>query len=85
MEEIATEVGMSISSFYTHFKSVTAMTPLQYQKRLRLLEARKIMINNRQDAASTAFQVGYESPSQFSREYARQFGNPPRRDVGSLR
>lgn len=84
MEEIATEVGMSISSFYTHFKSVTAMTPLQYQKRLRLLEARKIMINDRQDAASTAFQVGYESPSQFSREYARQFGNPPRRDVGSL-
>ncbi|WP_213998965.1 AraC family transcriptional regulator [Arsukibacterium sp.] len=84
MEEIATEVGMSISSFYTHFKSVTAMTPLQYQKRLRLLEARKIMINDRQDAASTAFQVGYESPSQFNREYARQFGNPPRRDVGSL-
>ncbi|WP_404339682.1 AraC family transcriptional regulator N-terminal domain-containing protein [Pseudoalteromonas mariniglutinosa] len=84
MEELATEVGMSISSFYTHFKSVTAMTPLQYQKRLRLLEARKIMINERQDAASKAFQVGYESPSQFSREYARQFGNPPRRDVGSL-
>lgn len=84
MEALATEVGMSISSFYTHFKSVTAMTPLQFQKRLRLLEARKIMINERQDAASTAFQVGYESPSQFSREYARQFGNPPRRDVGSL-
>ncbi len=84
IEELATQVGMSISSFYTHFKSVTAMTPLQYQKRFRLLEARKIMITERQDAASTAYQVGYESPSQFSREYARMFGNPPKRDISVL-
>jgi len=84
IEDLATQVGMSTSSFYSHFKAVTAMSPLQYQKRFRLLEARKIMMTELQDAARTAYQVGYESPSQFSREYARMFGNPPLRDIGSL-
>jgi len=84
IEELAAQVGMSISSFHSHFKAVTAMTPLQYQKRFRLIEARKIMMTVRQDAARTAYQVGYESPSQFSREYARLFGKPPVRDIDSI-
>lgn len=84
IEDLATQVGMSTSSFYSHFKAVTAMSPLQYQKRFRLLEARKIMMTEQQDASRTAYRVGYESPSQFSREYARMFGNPPLRDIGSL-
>ncbi|AUZ84991.1 helix-turn-helix domain-containing protein [Methylophaga nitratireducenticrescens] len=81
IEDLATQVGMSISSFHSHFKAVTAMSPLQYQKRLRLLEARKIMLAETLDAASTAYQVDYESPSQFSREYVRMFGHPPKRDM----
>ncbi|WP_404339728.1 AraC family transcriptional regulator [Pseudoalteromonas mariniglutinosa] len=84
IEELATQVGMSISSFHSHFKTVTAMTPLQFQKRFRLLEARKIMMIEGLDAASTAYRVGYESPSQFSREYARFFGNPPVRDIDAI-
>jgi AraC-like DNA-binding protein len=64
--------GFSSSSF--HFKQVTAMGPLQYQKRLRLLEPRRIMLSEEADASSTAYRVGYESPSQFSREYSRMFG-----------
>lgn len=84
VEELAARIGMSVSSFHTHFKTVTAMSPLQYQKRLRLLEARQIMLAEQRDAASTAYRVGYESPSQFNREYARLFGNPPARDIRML-
>jgi AraC-like DNA-binding protein len=85
VEELAELAGMSISSFHAHFKTVTAMSPLQFQKSLRLIEARRLMIANDLDAASAAYQVGYESSSQFSREYARMFGNPPGRDVNRLR
>ena len=84
VDELAHQVGMSVSSFHAHFKTVTAMSPLQYQKRIRLMEARQIMLMEMQDAASTAYRVGYESPSQFSREYARVFGNPPGRDINRL-
>lgn len=76
---------MSASTFHHHFRSVTASSPLQYQKRLRLQEARRLMLTENVDAASAAFQVGYESPSQFNREYSRLFGAPPRRDVNGLR
>ena len=81
VEELSTLAGMSVSSFHAHFKAVTAMSPLQFQKSLRLIEARNLMISGEMDAASTAYQVGYESPSQFSREYTRMFNNPPRRDI----
>ncbi|MDY6983771.1 MAG: AraC family transcriptional regulator [Pseudomonadota bacterium] len=84
IEDLAARIGMSVSSFHAHFKAVTAMSPLQYQKRLRLMEARQIMLMEQRDAASTAYRVGYESPSQFSREYARVFGNPPGRDIQQL-
>lgn len=84
IENLAQEVGLSASSFYLHFKSVTAMTPLQYQKRIRLQEARRLMFGERLDAAEAAFRVGYESPSQFSREYRRMFGASPRQDVDSV-
>lgn len=77
--------NMSPSSFHAHFKEVTAMSPLQYQKRLRLLEARRIMLVDAVDASKAAYRVGYESPSQFSREYSRMFGAPPLRDIESLR
>jgi AraC-like DNA-binding protein len=85
IEELAARVHMSPSSFHQHFKAVTAMSPLQYVKRLRLTEARQIMLSEAADAASTAYRVGYESESQFSREYARMFGAPPMRDIASLR
>lgn len=85
IDELANISGMSASSFHAHFKSVTAMSPLQYQKSLRLMEARNLMIVNKQDAATTAHQVGYESAPQFSREYARMFGNPPIRDISILK
>ena len=85
IEELAERVHMSASSLHHHFRQLTAMSPLQYQKWLRLNEARRLMLNEGFDAASAAFEVGYESPSQFSREYARLFGAPPRRDVVSLR
>ncbi len=85
VEDMADLAGMSVSSFHYHFKEVTAMSPLQYQKRLRLVEARRMMLSDQLDAASTAYRVGYESPSQFSREYSRMFGNPPGRDIESLR
>jgi len=85
IEQLAAHVQMSPSSFHHHFRALTAMSPLQYQKRLRLNEARRLMLNARLDAASAAFQVGYESPSQFSREYRRLFGSPPKRDIATLR
>jgi AraC-like DNA-binding protein len=76
---------MSPSAFHLHFKGVTALSPLQYQKRLRLQEARRLMLGEGLAAASAAFRVGYESPSQFSREYRRLFGAPPRQDVAALK
>lgn len=85
IDDLAAHVQMSPSSLHHHFRQLTAMSPLQYQKWLRLSEARRLMLNERQDAASAAFHVGYESPSQFSREYSRLFGAPPKRDVEDLR
>lgn len=85
VEELAAAASMSPSSFHQHFKAVTAMSPLQYQKRLRLMEARHILLAENIDAASTAYRVGYESVSQFSREYARMFGAPPMRDIEGIR
>jgi len=85
IDNLASHVNMSTSTFHHHFREVTAMSPLQYQKWLRLNEARRLMLAEKQDATTAAFQVGYESPSQFSREYSRLFGAPPLRDVTSLR
>ncbi len=85
IDDLAGQVRMSTSAFHHHFRALTAMSPLQYQKWLRLHEARKLMLTEQIDAASAAFQVGYESPSQFSREYSRQFGAPPLRDIKNLR
>jgi AraC-like DNA-binding protein len=82
---LARQVGMSPSAFHLHFKGVTGMSPLQYQKRLRLQEARRLMLGGGIDAADAAFRVGYESPSQFGREYRRMFGASPRRDVAALK
>jgi AraC-like DNA-binding protein len=85
IEELATLAQMSSSGLHHHFRQLTGMSPLQYQKWLRLNEARRLMLSDGTDAATAAFGVGYESPSQFSREYARLFGAPPRRDVEALR
>lgn len=85
VEELAREVRMSVSTFHHHFKALTAMSPLQYQKRLRLAEARRLMLAENLDASTAAYRVGYESASQFSREYGRQFGAPPTRDIAGLR
>ncbi|WP_418129938.1 AraC family transcriptional regulator N-terminal domain-containing protein [Variovorax sp. 278MFTsu5.1] len=85
IDELAARVQMSAPTFHHHFRQLTAMSPLQYQKWLRLNEAKRLMLNEHFDAASAAFQVGYESPSQFSREYSRLFGAPPRRDIEVLR
>ena len=85
IEELARTVHMSESSLHHHFKAVTAMSPLQYQKHLRLQEARRLMFAEMHDAASAGHRVGYESPSQFSREYSRLYGAPPLRDIAQLR
>jgi AraC-like DNA-binding protein len=85
VDDLAAYSGMSASNFHHHFRLLTAMSPLQFQKRLRLNEARQLMLTERLDAATASFQVGYESPSQFSREYNRLFGAPPLRDVANLR
>lgn len=85
IDDLAKQVNMSISTFHHHFRELTAMTPLQYQKWLRLNEARRLMLVEPLDATNAAFQVGYESPSQFSREYSRLFGAPPLRDINTLR
>ena len=85
IDDLAAQVQMSASALHHHFRLLTAMSPLQYQKWLRLSEARRLMLNDRLDAASAAFHVGYESPSQFSREYGRLFGAPPKRDIELLR
>lgn len=85
IERLATEIGMSPSSLHEHFRAVTAMTPLQFQKQLRLQDARSLMLVHGIDVATAALRVGYESPSQFSREYRRHFGEPPTRDIARLR
>lgn len=85
VESLARDARMSLSGFHQHFKTVTGLSPIQYQKWLRLHEARRLMLGKGLDAAEAAFRVGYESPSQFSREYHRMFGAPPRRDVTSLK
>lgn len=82
---LADVAGMSQASFHRHFKAVTAMSPLQYQKNVRLHEARRLLLTETVEAARAGFSVGYESPSQFSREYARLFGAPPARDAARLR
>lgn len=84
MEEVASLAGMSMSGFNKHFRAVTAMSPLQFQKWTRLQEARRLMLAENMDAANAAGLVGYDSPSQFSREYSRQFGAPPKRDIKQL-
>ncbi|MCY1703727.1 AraC family transcriptional regulator [Deinococcus sp. SL84] len=83
--QLAEQVGMSASQFHRSFKAVTAMSPLQYQKTLRLSEAQRLMLTRKIDAARAAFEVGYVSPSQFSREYRRQYGVSPSSHVAALR
>jgi AraC-like DNA-binding protein len=85
IEDLAARVQMSAPTFYHHFRQLTSMSPLQYQKWLRLNEAKRLMLNEHLDAASAGFQVGYESPSQFSREYSRLFGASPKKDVTTLK
>jgi AraC-like DNA-binding protein len=85
VNKLAEMANMGTSTFHHHFRSMTALSPLQYQKQLRLQEARRLMLTDHTDAASAAFQVGYESPSQFSREYSRLYGAPPARDIMTLR
>lgn len=84
IDEVAAEAGMSPSSLHAHFKAITRMTPLEYQKQLRLQEARRLMLVGGASAGTAGFAVGYESPSQFSREYRRLFGAPPRQDIERL-
>jgi AraC-like DNA-binding protein len=85
VDELAGIANMSASSFHSHFRAMTSLSPLQYQKHLRLQEARRLMLAEDLDATRAAFEVGYESSSQFSREYSRLFGAPPLRDVNNLR
>ncbi len=85
VNELAEQTNMSLSSFHHHFKAITSMSPLQYQKHLRLLKARQLMLTESADATYTSYQVGYESPLQFSRKYSRLFGAPPMQDIERLR
>jgi AraC-like DNA-binding protein len=85
IDSLARELGMSRSGLHYHFKEVTALTPLQYQKQLRLQEARRLMLGEDMDAASAGYRVGYDDPAYFTREYKRHFGMPPMRDMGRLR
>src|SRR5262245_35371113 len=85
IEDLARELGMSVSGFHHHFKSVTAMSPLQFHKQIRLQEARRLMLGEELDAASAGFRVGYEDPAYFSRDYKKLFGAPPQRDITKLR
>ena len=85
VQELAAMTDMSVAAFYRHFRAITAMTPIQYQKRLRLLRARWLLLFEPRDAATIAFAVGYESASQFNREYARLFGLPPARDIARFK
>ncbi|MBI1882504.1 MAG: AraC family transcriptional regulator, partial [Chloroflexi bacterium] len=85
IDDIAQDLGMSVSGFHHHFKAVTAMSPLQFQKQMRLQEARRLMLGEQLDAASAGYRVGYDDASHFNREYKRLFGIPPMRDVERLR
>jgi transcriptional regulator GlxA family with amidase domain len=85
VEDLAELANMSVSSFHEHFKSVTSMSPLHYQKVLRLQEARRLMLSTMVDASAASQRVGYLSASQFSREYSRFFGTAPTRDIARLR
>ena len=85
IENMARDLGMSVSGFHQHFKSVTAVSPVQFQKQLRLQEARRLMLGEDLDVASASVRVGYEDPSYFSREYKKLFGAPPQRDIARLR
>jgi AraC-like DNA-binding protein len=85
VEALAEMAALSVSAFHRHFKAATALSPLQYQKHVRLLHARSLLVAGEGNATSVAFDVGYESPTQFSREYARQFGLPPSRDAARFR
>ena len=84
MDEVAKAVNMAPASFYRNFKKVTQVSPLQYQKQLRLNEAQRLMLSGEHNAESASYIVGYESPTQFSREYKKMFGNPPKTDVKNL-
>lgn len=84
VQDLAQIASMGVSTLHHHFRMLTSMSPLQYQKQLRLQSARNLMLNNGLDAASAAFEVGYESPTQFNREYSRFFGQPPMRDIRAL-
>lgn len=85
IEDVARIAGMSRSAFHEHFKTVTAMSPLEFRTQLRMQEARRLMVSDGLDAANAGHQVGYESPSQFSRDYSRLFGKPPAKDASRLR
>jgi len=85
IEELAQDLGMSVSGFHHHFKAVTALSPLQFQKQLRLQEARRLMLSEDLDATSAAYRVGYQDAAYFNREYKSLFGVPPMRDVQRLR
>ncbi len=85
VEQLARMTSMSASAFHRHFKAVTAMSPIQFQKRIRLLQARQLLISQAMNASSVAYDVGYESASQFTREYARFFGLPPAKDAAQIR
>src|SRR2546428_10515778 len=85
VEELATSNNMSVSGLHHQFKAITTMGPLQYQKHLRLQEARRLMLSGSMDATTAALEVGYQSPSQFSREYRRLFGLPPLQDIKAVR
>src|SRR5437763_341867 len=85
IEGVARQFGMSVSAFHHQFKAVTAMSPLQFQKQIRLQEARRLLLAGMADAAGAGYQVGYDDPAHFNREYKRMFGAPPMRDVERLR
>ncbi len=84
VEHLAQRAAMSVSAFHRHFKAVTTLSPLQYQKRVRLLQARTLMVGSARSVTAAAYEVGYESPTQFSRDYAKVFGLPPGRDAGRI-
>ena len=85
VEDLARSAGMSVSAFHRNFHAVTAMSPIQFQKRIRLQTARTMLVARADDVAGVGYVVGYDSPSQFSREYRRQFGTPPGQDAARLR
>jgi AraC-like DNA-binding protein len=84
IEDLAHHVNMSVSTFHRNFKRMTTLSPLQFQKKLRLLEAQRLMLTDGMDATSAAYEVGYESSAQFNREYKRMFGNPPLKDIRTI-